>query len=67
VILNKGQNQNLADGLEGDVLSGGKPLKGGHGHFKIKACHADDCEAVAPSATMDEIQANRSVVVKVPK
>jgi hypothetical protein len=65
VILNKGQNQNLADGLEGDVLSGGKPLKGGH--FKIKACHADDCEAVAPSATMDQIQANRAVVVKVPK
>jgi hypothetical protein len=65
VILNKGQNQNLADGLEGDVLSGGKPLKGGH--FKIKSCHADDCEAVAPSATMDQIQANRSVVVKIPK
>jgi hypothetical protein len=65
IILNKGQNQNLADGLEGDILAGGKPLKGGH--FKIKSCHADDCEAVAPSATMDQIQANRSAVVKIPK
>lgn len=65
VIINKGQNQSLADGLEGDVYSGGKPLKGGH--FKIKSCHSDDCEAIVPSATMDQIQANRQVVVKVPK
>ena len=65
MIINKGQNQSLADGLEGDVYSGGKPLKGGH--FKIKSCHSDDCEAIVPSATMDQIQANRQVVVKVPK
>src|SRR5262249_24066464 len=65
LIINKGQNHGLDAGQEGDVLSGGRPLK--TGHFKLRSCKSDDCEAIAPSATMDQIQANRQVVVKVPK
>jgi hypothetical protein len=65
IILNKGQNASLDGGLDGDVLSGGKPLPSGH--FKLRSCKQDECDAVVPKATMDQIQANRAVIVKVPK
>lgn len=64
IIMNKGTNASLDAGVEGDVMGGGKPLQSGH--FKIKSCHADECEAVV-RATMDQIQANRNVVLKIPK
>jgi hypothetical protein len=65
LILNKGTNAGLDAGMEGDVLSGGKPMP--TGHFKIKSCRDEECEAIAPKATMDQIQANRSVLVKLSK
>ncbi len=64
IIMNKGTNASLDAGIDGDVTAGGKPLQSGH--FKIKSCHADECEAVV-RATMDQIQANRNVVLKIPK
>jgi hypothetical protein len=64
IIINKGQNASLDAGIEGDVLAGGRPLQ--TGHFKLRGCHADECEAVV-RATMDQIQANRNVVLKIPK
>jgi hypothetical protein len=63
IIVNKGQNAGLDNGMEGDVVSGGKALP--TGHFKLRNCKADECEAVVPKATMDQIQANRAVVITI--